>query len=160
MIRLARTTPTCRTSTQSIGDPKLTRVARGLAVIFFSAAGTLFHASNAAGNTILRVETTPLTKKTHIAPKQHLEACASAASGKQYRWRFEADGLVDFNVHFHATSTAVDGTRKEIVEYPVKVDGIRRHDGTLVTQNQHVHCWMWSNRSSRAVDVVFTIEPR
>lgn len=112
-----------------------------------------------ASTTLLRIETSPLKKSQQIASKQHLEACAPSGSGKSYRWRFTADRTLDFNLHFHATVVSPAGTRKEVVEYPVKLDAVRRHEGSFTTQNTHVHCWMWSNRTGQPIELTFTIEP-
>jgi hypothetical protein len=135
--------------------PSLPKLTRALLVSAVVVATTTAQAST----TLLRIEASPLNKRLPIAAKQHLEACAPAGKGKSYRWRFTADQALDFNVHFHATVKSSEGARKEVVEYPVKLDAIRHHEGNVTTQNAYVHCWMWTNRSNAPIQLAFTIEP-
>jgi len=76
-----------------------------------------------------------------VAPGKFAELCGALGAGKTVSWAFDADGELNFNIHFHVG--------KE-VHYPVRMDRVRRSAGDLAVDLAQDYCWMWTNKSAIA----------
>lgn len=54
-------------------------------------------------------------------------------------WSFEADGELNFNIHYHVGKD---------VRYPSQMDRVRRSEGQLAVDLAQDYCWMWTNKSA------------
>ncbi len=79
-----------------------------------------------------------------VAPGKFAELCGPLDAGKTVTWSFDADGDLDFNIHFH------EG--KE-VRYPSRVDRVRRSAGELAVDLAQDYCWMWTNKSAAVAEL-------
>lgn len=77
-----------------------------------------------------------------VLPGKFAEVCGKLSRGQAIAWRFEANGAVDFNVHYH------DGGR---VVFPAKQDAVTRAADTLEVNLDQDYCWMWTNKSADTV---------
>ena len=77
-----------------------------------------------------------------IAPGKFVETCEKLPLGAKLRWRFESQGALDFNIHYH------EG--KE-VRFPARQDQVSAAEGVLEAKVAHDYCWMWSNKGSSEV---------
>ena len=82
--------------------------------------------------------------KASIAPKKFLEVCGKQKKGDGVMWKFKAGAPTDFNIHYHVGKD---------VSYPEKRAAIASAEGTLSAPLDQDYCWMWSNRSTQAVDI-------
>ncbi len=80
------------------------------------------------------------TQRFTVAPAQFAEYCGKLAKGQTVRWRFDGDGALNFNIHFHVGKA---------VEFPVKQDGVSQLAGELKVEQDQDYCWMWSNKAAR-----------
>ncbi len=76
-----------------------------------------------------------------LAPGKFVELCGPLDAGKTVLWQFEADGQLNFNIHYHVG--------KEVI-YPSRRDHVRRWDGKLAVDLAQDYCWMWTNKSAVA----------
>ena len=81
-------------------------------------------------------------RRVDVAPGRFAEACGKLGQGDKVAWRFEASVPLDFNVHYHEGKSVV---------YPVRQDRIAAGSGTLSAEHAQDYCWMWTNRSAKAV---------
>lgn len=72
------------------------------------------------------------------------EWCGKLRKGDQVAWQFESGEALDMNVHFH---------EGKAVHEPVKFDGVKTGKGTLSAASDQDYCWMWTNKSGRAVQL-------
>ena len=77
-------------------------------------------------------------KTLQVAPGDFLELCEHLPARSSVAWTFDADGPMDFNVHFHEGKD---------VHYPAKKNGVQKDTGTLSVSLEQDYCWMWSNES-------------
>lgn len=83
-------------------------------------------------------------RELHAAPGKFVELCGKLGKGAKVEWRFDADGLTNFNIHYHEGNS---------VEFPSKEDGARASQGTLRVGSDQDYCWMWSNKTATPVSV-------
>ena len=84
------------------------------------------------------------TLKTQVTAGKFAEWCGKLRKGESVRWEFSSAETVDMNVHYHEGKD---------VHYPVKMDAIRKAEGTLVAPVDHEYCWMWTNKGSAASEL-------
>ncbi len=77
-----------------------------------------------------------------IAPGKFAELCGKLGAGQVVGWSWQADGAVDFNIHFHVGNDISD---------PARLTQRQEAQGELMAKTAQDYCWMWSNRSSRNV---------
>jgi hypothetical protein len=73
-----------------------------------------------------------------VAPGKFVEVCGKLTSGRAVAWRYQADGPLDFNIHYHQG-------RKVVM--PEKRDATAAAQGTLKVARTEDYCWMWTNKS-------------
>jgi len=81
---------------------------------------------------------------SEIAPGKFLELCGKLAATPGVRWNFKAQQALNFNIHFH---------EGEKVTYPAKAEGLLEAAGLLKPASEQDYCWMWSNKSDKAVSL-------
>ena len=79
-----------------------------------------------------------------IPAGKFVEVCGKIAAGSKVGWSFETGAPVDFNIHYHVG---------EKVEYPEKVAGIDRRQGTLAASATQDYCWMWKSAAPGPVNL-------
>lgn len=77
-----------------------------------------------------------------IAAGKFAEVCGPLKAGEQVAWSFEADGPLNFNIHFH---------EGEKVTYPARENGVSKREGELKVEQGQGYCWMWSNKGAQPV---------
>jgi hypothetical protein len=90
-------------------------------------------------------------RQLSVAPGKFAEVCGALAAGQSVHWRYEAARPLDFNIHYHQGQDVV---------YPTRASGLARSEGTLVVDAAQDYCWMWSNKSSGAVDLKVRLQRR
>lgn len=80
-----------------------------------------------------------------------VEVCEKLAAAAKVAWRFDAGAPLDFNLHFHAGKK---------VEMPVRKDQARRGSGLFKAKSEQDYCWMWTNKSGSAVQLVMQLQRR
>ena len=78
------------------------------------------------------------------APGDFVELCGKLLRNQIVAWRFEADGPLDFNIHYHEADQ---------VTTPVKEDAVRSDRGRLPIAVEQDYCWMWTNRGTAPVNL-------
>jgi len=79
------------------------------------------------------------------------EHCLKIAAGQSIRYRFDASGVVDFNIHFH---------RGNEVVLPVERKSVKALDGVFRAESTEDFCLMWERRAADAVKINGRIEAR
>lgn len=79
-----------------------------------------------------------------VAPAKFAEFCGPLGAGKTVAWSFDADGELDFNIHYHAGKQ---------VRYPSRAERVRRSAGELTVDLAQDYCWMWTNTSAAPAKV-------
>ena len=74
-----------------------------------------------------------------LAPGKFAELCGALGAGKTVKWSFEADGELNFNIHYHVGKD---------VHYPSRMEQVRRSEGRLAADVAQDYCWMWTNQSA------------
>ncbi len=82
--------------------------------------------------------------KASVAPKKFLEVCGKLKKGDGVSWQFKGSAPTDFNIHYHVGKD---------VSYPENRKQIASAEGLLAAPLDQDFCWMWSNRTTEAVDV-------
>lgn len=77
------------------------------------------------------------------------EYCLKLEGGERVRYRFRADGEVDFNIHYH---------RGNDVDYPVKTGGVQTADETFIAPQADDYCLMWERKSAGAVRIEGSVD--
>ena len=77
------------------------------------------------------------------------EHCIRLDAGEHVRYRFSANGEVDFNIHYHRGSE---------VYYPVKAAASRSADATFTAPHADTYCLMWERKGEGAVRVDGSVE--
>jgi len=72
------------------------------------------------------------------------EVCGALAEGERIGWAFEANGALDFNIHYH---------EGEEVRYPVKAANSKTLADTLLVAAAQTYCWMWTNQNDQPVQL-------
>ena len=83
-----------------------------------------------------------------VAPGKFAEVCGKLVKDQTVAWRFEADGALDFNIHYHLGKD---------VRYPERRDARASGSGRLRVAIDQDHCWMWTNRSERPVQLTLLL---
>ena len=82
---------------------------------------------------------------THeLQPGKFIEVCANIAPGDRYRWKFDASGRVNFDIHYHV---------EELVGRPAAMENVREGASVLEVRSKQDYCWTWQNRSKEPVKV-------
>jgi hypothetical protein len=79
-----------------------------------------------------------------IAPGKIAEQCTDMERGASVRWKFNADGALQFNIHRHAGND---------VTYANRSYNTRELDGVFKPAGQHQWCWMWTNETAAVVSL-------
>lgn len=94
-------------------------------------------------------EATRVQKTERLNVDGVAEYCTKLEAGQTVRYRFEADGAVDFNVHIHVGDQVV---------YPVKQDSVTAIEFVdFKPERGGDWCWMWTNRAAQPVAVRYTL---
>jgi hypothetical protein len=83
-----------------------------------------------------------------VAPGEFAELCGPLKPGQTVKWTFEADGAVDFNIHYHVDKD---------VRYPARKDQVKSLQGEFVVDSVQDHCWMWVNKSTQSTRVAVAL---
>ena len=81
-------------------------------------------------------------RKLNIAPGKFAEVCGALQQGHGVSWRFDADGALNFNIHYHVGKD---------VHYPARADAVRSQQGELAVPAPQDYCWMWTNKTAGVV---------
>jgi hypothetical protein len=81
-------------------------------------------------------------RRMTVAPGKFAEVCGKLAKAQAVAWRFDADGPLNFNIHYH---------EGEDVRYPQRRDALASGSGRLQVALDQDHCWMWTNKSAQPV---------
>lgn len=84
-----------------------------------------------------------------IAPGKFAEVCTRLSKGQNLGWSFQAARPTQFNIHYH------EGKK---VEYPARLDGAKAAEGVLIVALDQDYCWMWGNKSERAVELSLALQ--
>lgn len=87
-------------------------------------------------------------KKT-IPPGKIHEECMELKPSQKLVYSFEANGSLDFNIHFHVG---------DAVEYPVKKDKIKKHNDVFRPTLKQDYCLMWTNKSKAPVILKYQVQ--
>jgi hypothetical protein len=79
-----------------------------------------------------------------IAPGKIAEQCTDVERGASVRWKFVADGALQFNIHRHAGNDVIYANRSY---------NTRELDGVFKPSGKYQWCWMWTNETATAVSV-------
>lgn len=91
-------------------------------------------------NTIAWQEGGRFERTLVVAPGKLVEFCGALRRGQAVTWSFEADGAMNFNIHYHVG---------EDVRYPSRMDQVRQSNGVLAVESAQDYCWMWVNKSGQ-----------
>lgn len=86
--------------------------------------------------------------RAELAPGGFAEVCGRLARGSAVRWRFDAAGALDFNIHYHQN--------KQVV-FPLKRSGAAKGAATLKVKLDQDYCWMWTNKTTQALSLHLTL---
>ena len=78
-----------------------------------------------------------------------MKHCVKLDAGEHIRYRYRANGDVDFNIHYHRGSE---------VHYPVKTTASRSADATFTAPHADTYCLMWERKGEGAVRVDGAVE--
>lgn len=121
-----------------------------------AAAGVLAGVSLLMGAAAARAEVIELQwqdagrfeRSLTIAPGKFAEICGPLEAGQAVQWSFEADGALNFNVHYHV---------EKDVRYPVKKENVKRLQGDLSVDSRQDYCWMWTNKTTTSTKLSVTL---
>lgn len=77
------------------------------------------------------------------------EHCIRLDAGERIRYRFRANGEVDFNIHYHRGSE---------VHYPVKTSASRSADAMFTAPHADTFCLMWERKVDGAARIDGSVE--
>lgn len=77
-----------------------------------------------------------------------IEVCANIAAGERFGWKFDAEGRLDFNIHYH-----ID----ELVGRPVVLEGVRHAAAQFEPRHKRDYCWTWVNKSKEPIKLSLQI---
>jgi hypothetical protein len=127
-----------------------TRLILSLCVAAAALVGVL--PAQAAGAISIDWGTTSAFERTvSVEPGRFVEVCGALSAPMVVAWRFEADTVLDFNVHYH------EGQK---VSYPENRKAVRDGSGSLVVGTSQNYCWMWTNRTAAASRLQLSLERR
>lgn len=86
-----------------------------------------------------------------VAPAKFAEVCGPLKAGQRVAWSFEADGPLNFNIHYH---------EGEKVTYPARENAVSKRDGELKVELDQGYCWMWSNKGTQPVKLKLELQRR
>jgi hypothetical protein len=112
------------------------------------ALGLTVVASVAHGAEFASIKDGKHSSTTTLAADKGFEVCGSISSGERYQWKFDATGIVDFNIHYHV---------KKRVETPVSMQRVRVASAVFEPTSKHEYCWMWENKSGAPVTITAEI---
>jgi hypothetical protein len=84
-----------------------------------------------------------------VAPGKFVEVCGKLARGQAVSWEFQADGPLDFNIHYHEGKKVV---------MPDKRERSAAEKGQLKVQLDQDYCWMWSNKTTVPVQLTLGLQ--
>lgn len=87
--------------------------------------------------------------RAELAPGGFAEVCGRLEPGSVVRWDFDADGPLDFNIHYHEGNQVV---------FPVKRAGAAKGAATLKVKLGQDYCWMWSNKTAQKLVLRLTLK--
>jgi hypothetical protein len=77
------------------------------------------------------------------------EHCLKLEAGERIRYRFRANGDVDFNIHYHRGSD---------VHYPVRSGAVQTADATFSAPQTDDYCLMWERKGDGAVRIEGSVD--
>ena len=77
-----------------------------------------------------------------VAPGKFVEVCGKLRKGQAVAWRYESEGPLDFNIHYHEGKKVVT---------PEQRAASTAASGTLRVALDQDYCWMWSNKAGAPV---------
>jgi hypothetical protein len=86
------------------------------------------------------------SREFRVPPAKFVELCDKLPAGTKVEWSFEAQGPMNFNVHYH---------QGKQVHFPAKQDQVSRAEGMLEASTAQDYCWMWTNKGTS--DVALTV---
>jgi hypothetical protein len=109
---------------------------------FLIAATTVLSVSAYANDIVWVNDAFSNTEK--IAPGKIAEQCTEMERGANVRWKFIADGPLQFNIHRHVGNE---------VTYANRSYNTRELDGVFKPVGQFQWCWMWTNETAAVVSL-------
>ena len=91
------------------------------------------------------------SKQLAVPAGKFVEVCSKLARGNKVAWTFQADGPLDFNVHYHLDKD---------VRFPAKQAEVQSSDGVLDVQVAQDYCWMWTNKTTSSASLKLVLERR
>ena len=86
--------------------------------------------------------------QTPVAPGKFVEVCGKLARGQAVGWAFQAEGPLDFNIHYHEGKKVV---------MPDKREGSAAAQGQLKVPVDQDYCWMWTNKTTAPVKLTLSL---
>lgn len=84
-----------------------------------------------------------------LPPGKFVELCQKLPAGASVQWSYEAQGPLNFNVHYH------EGKQ---VHTPARQDGAARGEGVLKAAVAQDYCWMWTNKSASEASLTLRLK--
>ena len=91
------------------------------------------------------------SKQLAVPASKFVEVCSKLARGNNVAWTFQADGPLDFNVHYDLDKD---------VRFPAKQAEVQSSDGVLDVQVAQDYCWMWTNKTTSSASLKLVLERR
>lgn len=106
-------------------------------------AALVLLASHAQAADLVSIEWSPtgtFERELTVPVGKFAEVCGKLTAKSAVEWNFEADTSMDFNIHYH------EGKK---VEFPAKLNGVSKGNGTLNVGAPQDYCWMWANKAGK-----------
>ncbi len=87
--------------------------------------------------------------KAMVAPKKFLEVCGKLKKDENVSWSYKGNASTDFNIHYHVG--------KEVA-YPENRKETASAEGMLRVPLDQDFCWMWSNKTTQAVEIEVNLQ--
>jgi len=87
-----------------------------------------------------------IKKTLQIRPGKIQESCVTLKASQSISYSFTSNAPLDFNIHYHQG--------KQVV-YPVKLNGKKSHKANFKANLGQDYCLMWSNKTSKIVQLQF-----
>lgn len=83
-------------------------------------------------------------RRMTVASGKFAEVCGKLVKAQAVAWRFDADGPLNFNIHYHEGKD---------VRYPERREALATGSGRLQVAFDQDYCWMWTNKSAQPVQL-------
>lgn len=104
----------------------------------------------AVGPAVAQLTQPPAFSEWTLGPGAFEELCFELDAGGSIRYAFDADGPLDFNLHWH---------RGREVVFPVRSGAVERRAGVFRASTKQAYCLMWTNQARRPVVLRARIDP-